>query len=90
MPVLPAVLSTTRPPGLMSAALFRFENHLPGGPVLDRLSGIEELRLAEDRAAGRLGRTVQFDQRRVADSVYDAVTRFHFGRCLLFAAAFGN
>src|SRR5690606_33583530 len=41
--------------------------------VLDRAAGIEELGLAEDLAAGRLGRRAQPDQRRAADGVDEAL-----------------
>ncbi len=45
-------------------------------PVLDRLAGVEELGLAEDRAAGLLRGPSQQDQRRVADQVDEALL-FH-------------
>ena len=45
-------------------------------PVLDRLAGVEELGLAEDRAAGLLRGPPQQDQGRVADQIDEALL-FH-------------
>ena len=55
MPVLPAVPSTMVPPGRKRAARDRVLDDEQRGAVLDRLAGIEEFRLAQNFAAGRLG-----------------------------------
>ena len=52
--------------------------------ILVRLAGIEALRLAEDGAAGRLGRALQPDERRVADCLENGWMECH-RICLLFA-----
>jgi hypothetical protein len=52
MPVLPAVPSTTVPPGLERAALLGVADDVERRAVLHRPAGIEELGLAEDLAAG--------------------------------------
>ena len=63
--------------GLELAAPLRLQDHLAGRAVLHRAAGIHELGLAEDRAAGRLGRPLELDQRRIADGFDDAVAGLH-------------
>src|SRR5690606_30813234 len=50
-------------------ALLRVEHDVFRRAVLDRSAGVQELRLAEDRAAGELRRLAQLDQRRVAHGI---------------------
>src|SRR6185369_12985671 len=45
--------------------------------VLDRTAGIQELGLAQDRAAGFFGSAAQFDQWRIADSADEPVADLH-------------
>ena len=52
MPVLPAVPSTTVPPGLQSPAALGVVDDGARGAILDRAAGIHELGLAENLAAG--------------------------------------
>ena len=73
MPVLPAVPSTMVPPGRKCPARDRVVDDEQRGAVLDRLAGIEEFRLAQNLAAGRLGGALQADQRRVADGGDDVM-----------------
>src|ERR1700752_4098023 len=47
------------------------------GAVLDRAAGVEELSLAQDPAAGRLGGGLQLDQRRAADAVDETMANIH-------------
>ena len=77
MPVLPAVLSTTSPPGLISPRFSACRIISRAGPVLHRLAGIHELGLAQNGAAGLLGDALELDQRRVADGFDDAVADLH-------------
>ena len=67
MPVLPAVPSTMVPPGLQQPAPLGVADDEERRAVLDRLAGIEELRLAPDFAAGHVRDAVEADQRGVAD-----------------------
>jgi hypothetical protein len=53
--------------GLQQALVNRIVDDERRGAVLDRLAGIDELGLAEDGTSCRLGRTLELDQRRVAD-----------------------
>ena len=53
MPVLPAVPSTMVPPGRSVPLRYGVLDDEQGGAVLDRLAGIHELGLAQDRAAGQ-------------------------------------
>ena len=69
MPVLPAVPSTIRPPGLQLAAPLGVADDPQRRAVLHRLAGVQELGLAEDLAAGGLAGGLQADERRVADEV---------------------
>ena len=77
MPVLPAVPSTTRPPGLSSPRFSASRIIWRAGPVLHRAAGIHELGLAEDGAAGRGRGAFELDQRRIADGFDDAVADLH-------------
>ena len=63
--------------GLQQAALLGVLDDVERGAILDRAAGVEELGLAEDRAAGRLGGAPQLDQRRVADRADKTVAYVH-------------
>jgi hypothetical protein len=71
MPVLPAVPSTIVPAGPQQTPGAGVLNEAQRRAVLDRLAGVQELGLAEDVAARRLGCGAQPDQGRVADQVDD-------------------
>ena len=77
MPVLPAVPSTMTPPGFRRPSLLGVLDDVERGAVLDRAAGIEELGLAEDRAAGLLGGAAQLDEGRVADRADKTVADVH-------------
>ena len=77
MPVLPAVELDHQAAGLEFAALLGSQDHLAAGAVLHRAARIHELGLAENGAAGGLRGSLQFDQRRMADGVNDAVADLH-------------
>ena len=70
--MLPAVPSTIVPPGLQLPALHRILDDAERGAVLDRLAGVHELGLAEDRAAGFLRGPLELDEGRAADRGGDA------------------
>ena len=55
------------PAGFQHAPPLGIAHDVERGAVLDRAAGVQELALAEDLAAGRLGRAVETDQRRVSD-----------------------
>src|SRR5262249_31416719 len=63
--------------GFEQPFLFSVTNDVERRSVLDGLAGIEEFRLAENGAAGRLGRALQLDQGRVADGVEDGRMETH-------------
>jgi hypothetical protein len=63
--------------GLEVAALFGLQNHLPAGAILHRAAGVHELGLAEKGATGQRRRTLELDQRSVADGVDDIVADLH-------------
>jgi hypothetical protein len=56
-----------RAAGFQDAPRHRIPDNIEGGPVLDRLAGIEEFGLAENVAACELGCALKADQRRVAN-----------------------
>ena len=58
MPVLPAVDFHHQAAGAQLAAFLRFQDHLPARAILYRAARIHELGLAENGAAGRLGRAL--------------------------------
>jgi hypothetical protein len=64
---------------LQAPRIQRITNDEERRAVLHRLAGIHELGLAEDRAAGLLGRALELDQRGVADRLDDAVADGHWG-----------
>ena len=66
-----------QPAGFYLFPLFGLQYHLPPGPVLDRLTRVHELGLAEDRAAGPLRGPLEPDEKRVADRVDCAVGYRH-------------
>ena len=66
-----------RAAGLQGAGPFGVFDNGERGPVLHRLAGIEKFGLAEDGAAGRLGRAFQLDERGVADGADKAVPDGH-------------
>ena len=55
--------------GLEITAGFGFKNHLPGRAVLDGLTGVHELGLAENFATRFLGQSFQTDEGRVTDRI---------------------
>src|SRR5690606_3512529 len=57
------------PAGFQQPSLFRIANNIERCPVLHRLTGIEELSLAVNCAAGQFGSLLQMDQWRIADCV---------------------
>ena len=59
--------------GAQKPALFRVAHDCESRAVLDRPTGVQELRLAQDLAARRLRWTFQANQRRVADGADKAV-----------------
>jgi hypothetical protein len=59
------------------AALLGFQDHPFAGPVLDRLPGIHEFGLSEDRASGQFGSALQLDQGGVADRFDDVIVDCH-------------
>ena len=67
MPVLPAVPSTTVPPGRSVPRLHGVLDDEERGAVLHGLAGVHELGLAEDGAAGLLGGALELDEGRAAD-----------------------
>src|SRR5690606_38352508 len=70
------------------AASLRGEHDELRGPVLDRAARVQELRLAEDLAAGFLARAVETDERGIADGVDEiAVVLQDAGRLALTSAA---
>ncbi len=72
MPVLPAVPSTTVPPG-RSRPLAMTSAMMPKrGAIFHRRAGVHELGLAEDGAAGFLRGAAKFDEGCAADSSGDA------------------
>ena len=75
MPVLPAVPSTTVPPGRSRPLAMRLGDDAERGAVLDRGAGVHELGLAEDGAAGLLGGAAKLDEGRAADGGGDASKR---------------
>ena len=77
MPVLPAVPSTTLPPGRSSPRCSASADDGARRAVLDRAAGIHELGLGEDLAAGLLADSAQPDQRRIADRAGEAVCDAH-------------
>src|ERR1700756_2080427 len=83
MPVLPAVPSTTRPPGLSSPRFSASRIIWRGARAFTHWPRVHELGLAQNGAAGRLGDAPELDQRRVADGFDDAVVDLHaVGRLL--------
>ena len=77
MPVLPAVPSTMVPPGFSAPDALGGAHDPERGAILHRLAGIEELRLAENLAAGLLGSAPEADERRVSDDVDDGAGDRH-------------
>ena len=77
MPVLPAVPSTMTPPGPQQALLLGVADDGQRRAVLHRCRRVEELALAQDLAAGRLGRALQAHERRVADEIDEAGSDVH-------------
>src|SRR5690606_25713117 len=63
--------------GPETAVLECVPDDVPGRAILDRLAGIHELALAEDGAAGFLRRTLQPDERGVADRLYHCLPMGH-------------
>ena len=63
--------------GLKQAALLGILDDEERGAVLDRAARVEELGLAENRAAGHLRGAAQFDQRRIADRADKTVADVH-------------
>ena len=76
MPVLPAVPSTTVPPGFEQPAALGVVDDAARRAILDRAARVQELGLAEDLAAGLVASATQADQRRVADGAGEAVAYF--------------
>src|SRR3546814_239914 len=64
--------------GPQRATLLGILDDRPGGAVLHRATGILELGLAEDLAAGLLGQLAQADEGGVADSADKTVADVHF------------
>src|SRR5208282_3076411 len=64
-------------PRAQGAARLRVLDDGQGRPVLDRAARVQELGLAEDGAAGQLGRVAQLDERGVADAPDEAVSDLH-------------
>ena len=77
MPVLPAVPSTIGAAGLEGAAPDRILDDEQRRPVLDGLTGVHEFGLAQDGAAGFLGRALELDQGRAAHRCGHAVDDGH-------------
>ncbi len=69
--------------GAQLAAGHRVLDDVERGAVLHRLAGIEELRLAENGAAGGFRGTLELDERRVADRLDQIVPDVHDFRILL-------
>ena len=63
--------------GLERPALDRVLDDEQRGAVLDRLAGIHELGLSQNRAAGGRRGALELDQRRVADRFDDTVADLH-------------
>src|SRR5262249_52960315 len=59
------------------AALLRLEDNLARRPVLHRLSGIHELGLAQDGAAGGGGRALELGEGRIGEGFDHTVGRLH-------------
>jgi hypothetical protein len=78
------------PTRLEIAALLGFEDHPFAGTILHRLSGIHELGLAENGAAGRIGSLLQLDERRVADRFDDVMIDVHLREFFPVCCLFGN
>ncbi len=74
---------------LQQSLLLGVADDVERGAILDRLAGVEELRLAENGAAGRLGGALELDQRRVADGFEDGGVEGH-GICLCSELYFRN
>ena len=65
------------PAGPEDTALFRIQDNVHGGAVLDGTAGVEKLGLAENRAPGFFGSLAQFYQRCVTDAAGQSVTNVH-------------
>src|SRR5690606_12902372 len=65
------------PAALDDAALLGVEHHVFGGSVLDRAAGVQELGLAENRAARELRGLAQLDERRIPDRVEKVLAYIH-------------
>jgi len=63
MPVLPAVPSTSVPPGFSSPRRSKSSRMPRAARSLDRTAGVQELGLAEDLAAGGVAEAVEADER---------------------------
>ena len=75
---------------LQVTPLLGFEDHLLAGTILHRLSGIHELGLAENGAAGRLRSLLQLDEWRVADRFDDVMVDVHLREFFPVCCLFGN
>ncbi len=62
---------------LQQAALLGVLDDVERGAILDRTAGVEELGLAKDRAASRLGGAAQLDQGGIADCADKTVADVH-------------
>ena len=69
-----------RATGLQRARLHRIMDDKQSRTVLDRLAGIEELRLAPNVTSGELRHPIETDQRRIADSGKKVFVRGHQGQ----------
>ena len=66
-----------QPTRFQRSAALRIEHHVLGGPVLDGSAGIQELGLAENRAARQFGCLAKLDEGRVAHRVDESVAYIH-------------
>jgi hypothetical protein len=76
--IAPATLIALEPPRQspsQAAALLGVADDEERRPI--RSSGVQELRLAEDRTGGELGRSSERDERRIADRTREAVADVH-------------
>jgi len=65
--------------GFQKPLFHRILDDVERGAVLDRLAGVHEFRLAQDGAAGFLGRLAQLDEGRVPDGVGKVLANGHGG-----------
>src|SRR5262249_13343874 len=63
--------------GFQCAALLGVADDPERGAILHRAAGIQELRLAEDLAAGLAAHALEADERRIADGVGEILTDVH-------------